>query len=126
MATPKKQYTTIDEYIASASEEDQELLQQIRQAIKEAAPEAEEAISYQLPAFKLHGNLVYFATYKKHIGFYPTPSPIELFAEELAPYVVSKGAIQFPKDQPLPLDLIRRIVQHRIQENLAKQKDRKK
>ena len=124
MATPKKQFTTIDDYIATFSPAEQELLQQLRQTIHEAAPEAEEAISYGMPTFKLHGNLVHFAAYKNHIGFYPTPAPIEAFADELTPYKVSKGAIQFPKDQPLPLDLIRRIVENRVQANLAKQESK--
>ena len=126
MATSKKQFTTIDDYIATFSPEEQAILQQMRQIIHEAAPEAEEAISYGMPTFKLHGNLVHFAAYKHHIGFYPTPSPIETFADELTPYKVSKGAIQFPKDQPLPLDLIRRIVENRVQANLAKHQNKKK
>ena len=126
MDTPKKQFNTIDEYIETFPQDVQDILEQLRQTIQQAAPEAEEAISYQMPTFKLHGNLVHFAAFKHHIGFYPTPSPIEAFAEELSPYKVSKGAIQFPKDQPLPLDLISRIVQHRVRENLAKQASKKK
>ena len=126
MSTPKKQFTDIDDYIATFDPAVQEILQQLRQTIQQAAPDAEEAISYQMPTFKLHGNLVHFAAFQNHIGFYPTPSPIETFAEELSPYNVSKGAIQFPKDQPLPLDLVSRIVRQRVQENLEKQKNKKK
>jgi uncharacterized protein YdhG (YjbR/CyaY superfamily) len=111
---------TIDQYIAGFPADVQQILQQIRQTIREAAPDAQEAISYQMPTFKLHGNLVHFAAYKKHIGFYPTPSGIEAFKDELAPYASSKGAVQFPLDQPMPYDLIRRIVTFRVAENLAR------
>ena len=118
-------FKTIDEYISTFPEDVQEVLQQLRQIIRQAAPDAEEAISYQMPTFKLHGNLVHFAAFRNHIGFYPAPSGIEAFDQELAPYLVSKGSIRFPKDQPLPFDLVSRIVQHRVQENLAKRKNRK-
>jgi len=91
----------------------------LRAAIRAAAPDAEEKISYQMPTFALHGNLVHFAAHPHHIGFYPAPSGIAAFAEELAPYKSSKGAVQFPLDQPLPLDLIRRIVEFRVEENRA-------
>ena len=92
----------------------------MRRTIREAAPDAVEAISYQMPTFKLNGNLVHFAAYKNHIGFYPTPSGVEAFREELSAYKVSKGAIQFPIDQPMPLDLVRRIVQFRVAQNQTK------
>jgi uncharacterized protein YdhG (YjbR/CyaY superfamily) len=111
---------TIDEYIAAFPDDVQQILQQIRQTIREAAPDAQEAISYQMPTFKLHGNLVHFAAYKKHIGFYPAPAGIEAFKDELAPYASSKGAVQFPLDQPMPYDLIRRIVTFRVAETLAR------
>jgi uncharacterized protein YdhG (YjbR/CyaY superfamily) len=111
---------TIDEYIAGFPSEIQALLQEIRMTIREAAPEAEEAISYQMPTFRLHGNLVHFAAFKKHIGFYPAPTGIDEFKAELAAYKGSKGAVQFPLDKPMPLDLIRRIVQFRVKENVAK------
>lgn len=111
---------TIDEYIASFPDDVQQILQQIRQTIREAAPDAQEAISYQMPTFKLHGNLVHFAAFKKHLGFYPDPSGIEAFKDELAPYASSKGAVQFPLDQPIPYDLIGRIVIFRVSENLAR------
>lgn len=117
-----KQYKTIDEYIEEFPESIRTILEKIRQTIREAAPEATEAISYQMPAFKLHGNLVYFAAFKNHIGFYPTPSGIETFKEELSPYKTSKGAIQFPLDKPIPYDLIEKIVRFRVNENIAKAK----
>jgi uncharacterized protein YdhG (YjbR/CyaY superfamily) len=110
----------IDSYIAAFSPDVQEILQRIRQTIHEAAPEAQETISYQMPTFTLHGNLVHFAAFKKHIGFYPVPSGIEAFQAELAVYKQGKGSVQFPLDQPMPYDLIRRIVAFRVQENLAK------
>ncbi len=118
-------FKTIDEYISTFPDDVQEMLEQLRLTIRQAAPDAEEAISYQMPTFKLHGNLVHFAAFKNHIGFYPAPSGIEAFDQELAPYLVSKGSIRFPKDQPLPFDLVSRIVQHRVKENLAKRKNRK-
>jgi len=112
--------TNIDEYIANFPEDIQKILQELRVTIQASAPEAEEAISYQMPTFKLKGNLVHFAAYKKHIGFYPTPRGIEAFAEELSVYKGSKGTVQFPIDQPLPLDLISRIVCFRVADNLEK------
>jgi uncharacterized protein YdhG (YjbR/CyaY superfamily) len=119
---------TIDAYIAAFPDDVQAILQQIRRTIREAAPEATEAISYQMPTFKLHGNLVHFAAFKNHIGFYPVPSGIEEFKDELAVYKQGKGSVQFPLDKPMPYDLIRRIVQFRVVENLAaaKAKGRKK
>jgi uncharacterized protein YdhG (YjbR/CyaY superfamily) len=110
---------TIDEYIASFPHDVQQILQQIRQTIRAAAPDAQEAISYQMPTFKLHGNLVHFAAHQKHIGFYPDPSGIEAFKDELVPYASSKGAVQFPLDQPIPYDLIGRISAFRAKQNLA-------
>ncbi len=125
MDTAKQQFKTIDEYISTFPEDVQAILQKLRQTIKAAAPEAEEAISYQMPTFKLHGNLVHFAAFKNHIGLYPAPSGIEGFVKELAPYVVSKGSIRFPKDQPIPFDLVSRIVQYRVKETLEKRKNKK-
>ena len=110
---------TIDEYIAGFPEDVQAILQAIRQTIKAAAPNAEEAISYQMPTFKLKGNLVHFAAFKNHIGFYPIPSGIEQFKEELAVFKQGKGSVQFPLDKPMPYDLIRRIVLFRVEEALA-------
>lgn len=120
METNKPTPTTIDEYIANFPKEVQETLQELRATIKNAAPEAEEAISYQMPTFKLKGNLVHFAAYKNHIGFYPTPSGIEKFKEELSAYEGAKGSVKFPIDQPLPLDTIAKIVKFRVTENLEK------
>jgi len=112
--------TTIDEYIAAFPAEIQAALQAVRSVIHETAPEAQEAMAYGIPTFKLNGNLVHFGGFKKHIGFYPAPSGIEKFKEELAAYPGSKGAIQFPLDRPIPFDLIRRVVRFRMQENLSK------
>jgi uncharacterized protein YdhG (YjbR/CyaY superfamily) len=113
-------YQNIDNYITLFSEEVQGKLKKLRATIKAAAPEAIEKISYQMPTFYLNGNLVHFAAYKNHIGFYPTPSGIEHFKDELFAYKTSKGAIQFPIDQPLPLELVARIVKLRVVENQQK------
>ena len=118
----KNQFTNIDEYIQSFPESVQEKLQMIRQTVHSAAPEAKEAISYQMPTFKLNGNLVHFAAFKEHIGFYPIPSGIEAFVEELSKYKTGKGSVQFPLNEPLPLDLVKRIVEFREKENLSKKK----
>ncbi|MDD2796973.1 MAG: DUF1801 domain-containing protein [Bacteroidales bacterium] len=120
---------TIDEYIATFPHEIQMLLLQMRTTIREAAPQAEEVISYGMPAFKQNGMLVYFAAFSKHIGFYPTSSGIEVFQEELSNYVGGKGSVQFPFNQPLPLDLVKKIVAFRVNENLEivlQKKDKKK
>ena len=111
---------TIDEYIANFPAEVQALLQKVRATITKAAPAAEEAISYQMPTFKLKGNLVHFAAFKKHIGFYPAASGIAHFQTELASYKTSKGAVQFPLDKPIPYSLITKIVKFRAVENVAK------
>lgn len=110
----------IDEYIKSFPTDIQKILEQLRTTIRKAAPAAEEKISYAMPTFVLNGNLVHFAAYKHHIGFYPSPSPIEVFKDDLSGYVTSKGAIQFPVDQPLPLALIAKIVRFRVKENKDK------
>lgn len=116
----------LDEYIAGFPEEVQEILEKLRNTIRDAAPDAEEVINYQIPTFKLNGNLVHFAAYKKHIGFYPTPSGIEKFKEELSIYEGAKGSVKFPLDQPIPYDLIGKIVSFRVQENLEKAKSKGK
>jgi len=126
METPKLKFTTIDQYHATFPEEIQVLLDKMRAAIKQAAPKAEEVISYNMPAFKQHGVLVYYAANKKHIGFYPTGSPVAVFTEELKPYATSKGAIQFPLDKPLPVTLIKKIVKYRIQEDKERAAAKKK
>lgn len=111
---------SIDEYIAEFPPETQKVLKELQALIKASAPGATETISYAIPTFDLNGHLVHFAGFKKHIGFYPTPSGIEAFKEELTPYKTAKGSVQFPLDQPLPTDLIRRIVEFRVEENTGK------
>jgi uncharacterized protein YdhG (YjbR/CyaY superfamily) len=119
MDTSKKHYETIDAYIHTFPKEIQAILQTLRKTIQEESPDAVEAIRYQMPTFRLNGkNLVHFAAWKNHIGFYPTPSGTESFQKELVSYVVTKGAIQFPLEQPMPLPLIRKIVAFRVKENL--------
>lgn len=122
MEANKKTYNTIDEYIADFPAELQVILTKIRQVIKEAAPDAKEKISYQMPAFELNGNLVYYAAFKKHIGFYPTAGGVSAFQEELSAYKGAKGSVQFPFNKPIPYDLIRRITEYRAAENREKGK----
>jgi uncharacterized protein YdhG (YjbR/CyaY superfamily) len=112
--------TDVDSYIAAHPPKVQKMLKQLRTAIKKAAPNAEESISYMMPAYKLDGPLVYFGGYEKHIGFYPTGSGIAPFQKEISAYKHSKGAVQFPLDQALPLELIEKMVKFRVKENLAK------
>jgi uncharacterized protein YdhG (YjbR/CyaY superfamily) len=128
MGNKKFEFNTIDDYIATFPKDIQEKLQEMRATIKETAPDAEEKISYQMPTFYLKGNLVHFAAFKNHIGFYPVPTGIEKFKKELSAYKTSKGAVQFPLDNPLPVDLIRKIVKFRVAENMkkAEEKARKK
>ena len=116
----------IDDYIASFPEEVRQKLSKLRQVIKEEAPDAEEKISYQMPTFVQNGNLVHFATFKNHIGFYPAPSGIERYQHELSRYKTSKGAIQFPLNEEIPFDLVREIVRFRLKENLEKSKAKAK
>ena len=116
-STPPK---TIDEYIAGFPQDIQEILEKIRATIKEAAPDAEETISYQIPTFTLKGNLVHFAAFKKHIGFYPTPTGLEEFRNELSTYQFAKGSVRFPLDKPIPFVLIGEIVKFRVKENLER------
>jgi uncharacterized protein YdhG (YjbR/CyaY superfamily) len=113
-------FASIDEYIATCPKELQKTLQELRATIKAAAPEAEEKISYQMPAFALNGILVYFAAFKNHIGFFPTASGVRAFKHELSQYEGSKGTVRFPLDKPLPLELISKIVKFREAENLKK------
>jgi uncharacterized protein YdhG (YjbR/CyaY superfamily) len=117
-----KEYTNIKTYIADFPEEVQTVLEQIRATIHQAAPEAKEAIKYGMPTFVLNGNLVHFAAYKNHIGFYPAPTGIDAFIGELAPYRTGKGTLQFPIDKPIPFNLIEKVVNFRVEENLKKQK----
>ena len=118
--TPGTKFNNTDDYISAFPEEVQEKLQQIRSIIKKAVPAAAEVISYNMPAFKQNGVLVYFAGAKNHIGFYPTPAPIDAFAKELAAYKTSKGAIQFPLNEALPVALIKKIVQFRVEQDRQK------
>lgn len=110
----------IDEYIAGFPKGVQEILEKIRTTIRKAAPAAEETIKYQIPTFTMKGNLVHFAGYKNHVGFYPAPSGIEKFKKELSAYGSAKGTLQFPLDEPIPFDLISKVVKFRVKENLAK------
>lgn len=112
-----KKFDNVDQYISEQDDSIIEKLNQIREIIKQTAPNASEVISYGMPAYRQYGVLVYFAANKNHIGFYPTASPIVVFAEELSDYKTSKGAIQFPIDKHLPVDLIKRIVEYRINED---------
>lgn len=117
MQGDSKQFKTISEYIKTFPKDVRSILEKMRQTIRTAAPEAVEAISYQMPTFKLNGkNLVHFAGYKNHIGFYPIPSGVEAFKKELSPYKQGKGSVQFPIDKPVPYGLVRRIVQFRVKE----------
>jgi uncharacterized protein YdhG (YjbR/CyaY superfamily) len=114
--------TSIDRYISGFPEKTRELLGLIRATIRKAAPEASETINYGIPTFTLNGNLVHFGGFRNHIGFYPAPSGIEAFHEELSAYKWAKGSVKFPIDKPLPLELISRIVKFRVRENLEKVK----
>ncbi|WP_063567148.1 DUF1801 domain-containing protein [Paenibacillus sp. O199] len=116
----------VDEYISQFPSDVQVKLQSLRQVIRDSAPNAVEKISYKMPTYAEHGNLVHFAAYSKHIGFYPGASGIEAFKEELSRYKGAKGSVQFPLDQPLPEDLIRRIVEFRVQVNVEKAKEKKR
>jgi uncharacterized protein YdhG (YjbR/CyaY superfamily) len=111
---------SIDEYIAEFPPGTRKVLEELRALIKAAAPDATEKISYAIPTFYLNGNLVHFAGFEKHVGFYPEPSGIEAFREELKPYKSAKGSVQFPLGQPLPTDLIRKMVELRVAENTGK------
>ena len=120
MEENKTKSTTIDEYIAQCPPEVQPVLEKIRATVKEEAPQAVEKISYGMPGFYQNGMLVWFAALKHHIGFYPTGEGIEAFKDEIDRYKWSKGAVQFPLDQPIPYDLIRRMVRYRLEQNAKK------
>lgn len=117
--------TSIDGYIAGFPPETRSVLEELRALIRASAPDATEKMSYAIPTFDLNGNLVHFAGYTGHIGFYPASSGIEAFREELGPYKSAKGSVQFPLGQPLPADLIRRIVEFRVGENIARPKKKR-
>jgi uncharacterized protein YdhG (YjbR/CyaY superfamily) len=122
MQTKKNQSTMIDEYISKFPKDVRDVLEELRLAIKKTAPKAKETIRYGIPTFTLNGNLVHFAAFKNHIGFYPTPSAIEAFKKELSPFKQSKGTVQFPLDKPIPLELVKRIVEFRVQDNTSSKK----
>lgn len=119
-------YKNTDEYISLFPPHVQLILQQLRKSIHDLIPEAEETISYGIPTFRLFGNLVHYAAYKNHIGFYPGAAGIEIFKDKLSGYKLSKGTVQFPIDEPLPIDLILEIVQYRANQNLQKAQARKR
>ena len=120
MKTDQTAPNTIDEYIAGYPRDVQQILEMIRATIRKAAPDAEEAIKYQMPTFVLKGNLVHFAAFKRHIGFYPVPTGIEEFKNELSAYEGGKGSVKFPLDKPIPFALIGKIVKFRVKENLGR------
>lgn len=122
MATSRKTPKSFDDYLERFPKDVQQRLQKLRQTVKKAAPQAEEKISYGIPAFTLNGMLVWFAAFKNHVGFYPRTSAIAAFKKELSPYKRAKGSIQFPFEKPLPLALIHRMVKFRVKENLSKAK----
>ncbi|MEH7373383.1 iron chaperone [Neobacillus drentensis] len=122
----KLTFNSIDEYIQQFPPDVQEKLNTLRKVIKESAPDAEEKISYQMPTFALRGNLVHFAAYKNHIGFYPTSSGISAFKDELSQYKGAKGSVQFPIEKPLPYILISEIVKYRVAENMKRSEDKLK
>jgi uncharacterized protein YdhG (YjbR/CyaY superfamily) len=122
---PKRAFKTVDEYIATFPKNVQTILLEMRQAVKETAPEAEEVISYQMPAYKLNGVLVYFAAFKNHIGFFPTASGIEAFKEKLTDFKISKGTVQFPLNKPIPIELVKEMVKFKVKENLSKKSKKK-
>lgn len=124
MKSEKTLSKNIDEYISGFPPEIRLLLEEIRQTIRDAAPEATETISYQMPTFKQNGNLIHFGAFKNHIGLYPAPTGIEAFRKDLEIYKGGKGSVQFPNTDPLPLDLITRIVRFRVDENLKKRKQK--
>lgn len=120
MKINKLGFSSIDEYLAAQPPGIREKLKKLRQTITKAAPEAEEVISYQMPAYKFHGMLVYFAVFKNHISFFPTSSGVQFFKYRLTAFEISKGTIKFPLDKPLPLKLVAEIVKFRVQENTDK------
>jgi uncharacterized protein YdhG (YjbR/CyaY superfamily) len=128
MRTDRTAPKNIDEYIAGFPPDVQEILRKLTTTIRKAAPDAEETINYQIPTFTLKGNLVHFAAFKKHIGFYPTPTGIEKFKKELSVYEGAKGSVRFPLDKPIPFSLVSKIVKFRVKENLerAETKGKKK
>lgn len=111
---------SVDEYVASCPKDVQPILEQLRATVREAAPQAEETISYRMPAYKQNGILVYFAAFKDHIGFFPTADGVEAFKNKLSAYKTSKGTLKFPLDRPMPLELVKEIVRYRVKKNSEK------
>lgn len=126
MKSSRSSARTVDEYFESLSGDTLQKMQQVRKAIREAAPQAEEKISYAIPTFYLHGNLVHFAAFKHHIGFYPGRSGILAFDKELSSYKRAAGSVQFPLSESMPLNLIKKIVKYRVKENLESMKTKRK
>lgn len=126
MRTDQTGRKAIDEYIAGFPQDVREILEKVRVTIRKAAPDAQETIKYRMPTFTLEGNLVHFAAFKKHIGFYPVPTGIDAFKNELSVYEGGKGSVQFPLDKPIPYNLIRRIVKFRAKENLKRAGSKRK
>ena len=126
MRTKQTAPRDIDEYIAGCANDVQAILEKIRMTIRKAAPDAEEAIKYQMPTFTLNGNLVHFAAFKKHVGFYPAPRGSETFKDELSAYGGTKSSVRFPLDQPIPFDLISKIVKFRVKKNLERAEAKQK
>ncbi len=122
MKATSTKFKTVDEYLSALPANTKAILKEVRKTIRQAAPQAEELISYNMPAFRLNGMLVYYAAWKDHVGFYPVSSAIKAFQKELSDYKTSKGAIQFPIDRPIPFGLITKIVKFRVKENLEKAK----
>ncbi len=125
MTPPRVKFNNIDDYVASFPQETQLILEKLRLTIRKAAPDAKETINYGIPTFTLKGNLVHFAAFRNHVGFYPTPSGIEAFKKELTVYEGAKGSVKFPISELLPFDLVRKIVEFRVKENLQKAKPKK-
>lgn len=123
---PRQKFETVDEYIRAFPPDIRALLEKMRETIRDAAPGAEETISYGMPAFRLRGILVYFAAFKNHIGFFPTASGVAAFEDELSSYIHAKGSIRFPIDKPIPYDLVRKIVKFRVEEDQRSTKEEKR
>ncbi|HEV8286310.1 MAG TPA: DUF1801 domain-containing protein [Chitinophagaceae bacterium] len=126
MDSTRAKFKTVNEYLSTLPENTRYIVERLRKAIKQAASQSEELISYNMPAFKFNGMLVWYAAYKGHIGFYPTSSAIEVFKDELADYKTSKGAIQFPIEKAIPTTLIKNIVKYRVKENIQRVKAKEK
>ena len=121
----RTKFKTVEDYMSALAPDTRAILEEVRKTIAKAAPKAEEVISYNMPAFRLHGMLVWYAAFKNHIGLYPRASGIEVFKKELSGYKMAKGSVQFPIDEPMPLSLITKIVKYRVKENMEEVKSKK-